>query len=145
MDLPGIGRRTSGIHKVRLPCLPPAFSSSSLFTFSSPTPSVVTFASSKMPVSILQLSFTAVLLSLRLANAQSSSSPTSSGTTPSLPTPSVSLNSVNPTAVPLTQIISTEPASPTPTLVSTPTSGSVPTFLPNAPALPARKHPNSKQ
>lgn len=49
----------------------------------------------------------------------------------------MSLNSVNPTAVPLSQIISTESPSPTPTLVSTPTSGSVPTFLPNAPALPA--------
>ncbi|KAF9793235.1 carbohydrate esterase family 4 protein [Thelephora terrestris] len=44
---------------------------------------------------------------------------------------------MNPTAVPLSQIGSTESSSPTPTLQGTPASGTVPTFLPNAPPLPA--------
>ena len=90
-----------------------------------------------MSTSVLQLTFITVLLSLRLAHAQSLSS---SSPLPSLPpAPSVSLLSTNPTAVPLSQIGPTEPASPTPTLASTPTSGSVPTFIPNAPPLPNRK------
>lgn len=95
-----------------------------------------------MSTSIFQLAVISVLLSLRLADAQSLSS--SSSPLPSLPPPpSVSLVSTNPTAVPLSQIGPTEPASPTPTLASTPASGSVPTFIPNAPPLPNGKCPNS--
>ncbi|KAF9653920.1 hypothetical protein BDM02DRAFT_3216331 [Thelephora ganbajun] len=92
-----------------------------------------------MSASIFQLAIITILLSSPWANAQSSqSSQLSSSTSLSSlpPAPSVSFVSVNPTAVPLSRIGATEPASPTPTLASTPTSGSVPTFLPNAPPLP---------
>jgi hypothetical protein len=79
-----------------------------------------------------------------LANAQSSSPVVSSASSPGLPTPSVSLLTINPTAVPLSQIGSTESSSPTPTLQGTPASGTVPTFIPNAPPLPAREYSDSE-
>ena len=107
-----------------------------------------------MPPSIFQLITLSILLSSRLANAQTpssslpassplgSSSLVSSSPVQSLPAPSVSLLSTNPTAVPLSQIVSNEPSSPTPTLASTPASGASPTFIPGAPGLPARKCSN---
>lgn len=107
-----------------------------------------------MPPSIFQLITISILLSSRLASAQTpssslpSSSPLgssslgSSSLVQTLPTPSVSLLSTNPTAVPLSQIVSNEPSSPTPTLASTPASGATPTFIPGAPGLPSRKYSN---
>ena len=105
-------------------------------------PATPTTASSRMSTAIFQLAIITVLLSLRLANAQSSS-PTPVPSPDPLP-PNL-LVSTNPTAVPLTQIGASEPASPTPTLQSTPASGSVPTFLPNAPPLPNRKRSNHRR
>ena len=139
----------NGIHKVKPGRPPPIFSqppSLPLFLpLPSTTPSPATTTSSKMPAPVFRLAFLTILLCLRSADAQSSSSSSPpSSSTASLPAPSVSLLSVNPTAVPLSQIISTESPAPTPSLPSTPASGTVPTFLPNAPPLPSRKHMNAK-
>ena len=105
------------------------------------TPSSAALASFKMSLSLFQLAFLTILLSSRLVHAQSSVTPSTTPTPSGVaPQPSVSLVSTNPTAIPLTQIVSTEPASPTPSLPSTPVAGTVPTFLPNAPKLPSRKY-----
>lgn len=111
---------------------PPFLQLLSLSSFPSPAPSsapttTTTIAFFRMTASLFKLVTIAALLSSRLANAQS-----------------FSLASVNPSAVPLSQIGPSEAASPTPTIPPTPASGSVPTFIPNAPPLPSRKHSNNK-
>ncbi|KAF8807268.1 glycoside hydrolase/deacetylase [Phlegmacium glaucopus] len=64
-------------------------------------------------------------------NGSATAAPTS--TTPII---AVSLLATNPTAVPLASIVSNEPSAATQPLASTAVPGSIPTFLPGAPALP---------
>lgn len=138
------GGRRGGIHKLSrrsvVGVTPFLFLLSFPF-FPSPTPTTDNRVS-RMPAAFFQLAIITILLSPRLANAQSS---TPTPVPSPVPLPTNLLVSTNPTAVPLTQIGPSEPASPTPTYASTPTSGSVPSFIPNAPPLPNRMYSNIKR
>lgn len=67
-----------------------------------------------------------------------SSSRTAATEAPLVTTPAATfhLQSTNPTAVPLSSVNSAQPSSATKSLDSTAVAGTVPTFLPGAPALP---------